>query len=88
MAKIILNVDLQAGGAEQELAKFKKSIQGLGDPKGVKNIDNLRKGYANLINTIQKLPITFKRQSVRDKGIVRIGASGVSYPGYKYENNK
>ena len=53
MAKIILNVDLQSGSAEQELAKFKKSIQGLGDPKGVKNIDNLRKGYANLINTIQ-----------------------------------
>lgn len=53
MAKIILNVDLQSGNAEKELAKFKKSIQGLGDQKGIKNIDNLRKGYANLINTIQ-----------------------------------
>jgi TP901 family phage tail tape measure protein len=61
MAKIILNVDLQAGGAEQELAKFKKSIQGLGDPKGVKNIDNLRKGYANLINTIQGTEKNYKK---------------------------
>lgn len=61
MAKIILNVDLEAAKAEQELAKFKKSIQGLGDPKGVKNIDNLRKGYANLINTIQGSEKNYKK---------------------------
>lgn len=61
MAKIILNVDLQSGSAEQELAKFKKSIQGLGDPKGVKNIDTLRKSYANLINTIQSSEKNYKK---------------------------
>lgn len=61
MAKIILNVDLKSGSAEQELAKFKKSIQGLGDPKGVKNIDTLRKSYANLINTIQSSEKNYKK---------------------------
>lgn len=61
MAKIILNVDLRSGNAEQELSKIRKSIQGLGDPKGVRNIDTLRKGYANLINTIQGSEKNYKK---------------------------
>lgn len=61
MAQITLNIDLKSGNAEKELSKFKKSIQGIGDPKGLKNVDDLRKSYANLINTIQGTEKNYKK---------------------------
>ena len=53
MAKIILNVDLNSAGASADIKKLKADLNEIGNPSGAKNIDSLRKSYANLINTIQ-----------------------------------
>lgn len=79
-----------AGAFWQDDKTYYKSVEIKYDNVSVERVNEAYEfpPFKNLINTIQKLPVTFKRQSVRDNGIVRIGASGGSYPGYRYENNK
>lgn len=55
MAQINVKVLLDLANATKDLDKFQKQFNGIGKGTSVsaKNVDSLRKSYANLINTIQ-----------------------------------